>query len=493
MSYYNPGKIQIKQGTWAETCTGESNLTENQMKAPAIRDFIEYVNQRMISTLLVSGAVTKYGLGYVPTKIGKIDDSKLIGNNAYQFDVWSRIQKNVTINSQVGGTAADGTFTLSVADNYWYPGMNVLFNGAGFQARVMSGPVGSTGNYQYVLQSPDGNLFVWATHVAGQGSVKTAMGGYSSYGEKSLRGYGRSHFPDSFLQHMTTQRKSTSISGGANTDVTWYEWAGPKGDVKGWRYEAEIQNDAVFMNEDEFQKWEGISSMKSTTGTLLTVSRLIDSETGLQIIQGDGVMQQIGGGNVTSGSGTNGEATIDDVADMMKTIRKKSNMMNGLIHCVVTGEDGFSNLQRILPQLAGNQNVQLVQNVTQTSEAGGAKVDVGFNYQAFNIDGDQMVAIKHPMFDNDQLYTERGSDGNLLKSSDLIFLTSSVGGKKNMEILAKGARGVNRSLITKYFDGMSGENKGQAISQEDTITYAQLKENMIVVYNTNICGIINKS
>lgn len=490
---FNPGKIKIKTGRWADECTVESNLTENQMKAPAIRDFIEHVNKRMIATLLVSGAVTKHGIGYVPTKIGKVDDTKKIGNNAYQFDVWTRIQKAVEVNSQVGATQADGTFQLSLKDNYLYPGMNVLFNGGGFQARIMSGPTGTSGNYIYTFQSPDGALFDWTTHVAGQGTTKTIFGGYTSYGEKSLRGYGRSHFPDSFIQHMTIQRKTIGISGGANSDVTWYEWVGPKGEVKGWRYTAEEQNDATFLMEDEFQKWEGISSMKDSNGNLRATSRLIDAETGLPIVQGDGVLQQIGGGNETSGSGTNGEATVDDITDMMKTLRKKSNQMSGLTHVVVTGEEGYSNAQRQMQLLAGNQGVQIQQNVVQSGQAGGAMVDVGFNYQSFNVDGDKVTFVKHPMFDDDSRYTERGADGNIFKSSQMIFLTTAVEGRKNLEILCKGARGVDRSMVSAYLNGLTGDAQSMVITEEDAIKYAQLKENMIVVYNSNICGIINKT
>ncbi len=491
---YNPGSIKIKEGKWAPTCTTESNLIENQMKAPAIRDFIEHTNQRMLSTLIVSGAANKYGLGYVPTKIGQVDDKKLIGNYSYQFDVWTRLQREATIVAQIGVTQADGTFQISTTEDYWYPGMNVLFNGQGFQARVMSGPQGTTGNYIWTLQSPDGALFNWTTHVAGQGSTKTAFGGYSSYGEKSMRGYGRSHFPDTFIQHMTTQRKTIGISGGANSDVLWYEWVNPQTNapVKGWRYESELQNDIIFMQEDEFQKWEGISNMKNSDGTLRSTPRFTDAETGLPIIQGDGILQQIGGGNETDASGTNGEATLDDIVDMMKTIRKKSNMMMGLTHIVVTGEDGFSNAQRIMPALSGSQNVMLVQNVNQTSAAGGAKVDVGFSFQSFNVDGDQVLFIKHPMFDNDKLYTARGNDGNILQSSKMIFLTTSMNGKKNLEILSKGARGINRSLVSKYLNGLTGDPQSMTLSEEDAIKYAQLKENMIVVYNSNVCGIINK-
>lgn len=492
-----PGQIKVKEGKWSPTCTTESNLVENQMKAPAIRDFIEMTNQRMLSTLIVSGAATQYGLGFVPTRINDVVDStaKLIGNNAYQFDVWNRIQRPCTLVQQIGTTQADGTFQVSTKENYWYPGMNVLFHGQGFQARIMSAPTGSQGNHIWTMQSPDGALFDWNTHVAGQAGIKTAFGATSSYGEKSLRGYGNSAFPDSFIQHMTIQRKSVSISGGANTDVLWYEWAnGAKGNapLQGWRYAAEQQNDAIFMQEDEFKCWDGISSMKSSTGTLLAKSRLTDYETGLPIIQGDGILQQIGGGNETYGSGTNGEATIDDIIDMLKSIRKKSNKISGLMHICVTGEDGFSNAQRQMAGLPIFQTVRQVQIVNQNSQIGGAKVDVGFNYQSFNIDGDQVLFIKHPDWDNDQKYTERGQDGKLLKSSQMVFMTTNVGTKKNIEILAKGARGINRSMISAYLNGMTGDSKGTILSQEDAMTYAMLKENMIVVYNANLCGIINK-
>ena len=152
----------------------------------------------------------------------------------------------------------------------------------------------------------------------------------------------------------------------------------------------------------------------------------------------------------------------------------------------------MSNAQQIMPQLAGLQNVVLQQNVNQSGAPGVAKVDVGFNFQSFNVDGDQVVLIKHPMFDNDSMYTERGADGNLLKSSQYVFLTPTVEGKKNMEILAKGARGINRSMVTKYFNGMTGDNSMPSLSPEDALSYEMLKENLIVVYNSNICGIINK-
>src|SRR3972149_1774268 len=91
---------------------------------PVVREYLEHTDKRSISTLLTSGAVGPYGVGNVDTKIGKVDSSKkAIGSNAYQFDIMGRIQMPSTINSQVGGSSSDGTFRLSLRENYIYSGM----------------------------------------------------------------------------------------------------------------------------------------------------------------------------------------------------------------------------------------------------------------------------------------------------------------------------------------------------------------------------------
>ncbi len=488
------GKIQIRKAKWGPQCTLSSNLTENQLKRPVVRDFLEHADKRSISTLLTSGSVGPYGIGYVDTKIGKVDSSKKIGSNAYQFDIMGRIFLPTTINAQVGSTLADGTFRLSVRENYLYPGMNVVFNGGGFQARVQGSPTGSDGNWVYTFKSVDGTLFVAATHINGQGALKTCIGGYSSYGEKSLRGYGRTHFSDAFIVHMTTQRKSIGISGDAASDVLWYEYIGETGTMKGWRYEAEQQNKAQFTMENEFQKWDGKSSMKNDDGTLRAKSRLIDDETGNEIITGDGVMEQLYGGNESYGSGTNGFATADDFADMLASLRKKSNMIEGNVLVMVTGEDGMRNAQREMPTLAGSQNVQLVQLVSQTAEVGGAEVNVGFKYMKFNVDGDQIIFVKHPMFDNSDLYTDRGSDNKLIKSGQYVGLTMEIDGRRNVEILSKGAYGIDRSMLEIYLNGLTGiQTGGNIVSEEDALVFAMLRQDLIVVYNTTVAGIIHKS
>lgn len=492
------GKIRVKEGKWTETCVLDSDLVANQAKYPAIRSMIEHVDQRSLATLLVSGSVGKYGVGHVDTKTGDLAvKGKDIGNNAYQFDVMGRIQQASVINAQIGASGSDGTFQLSLADNYIVPGMNVMFNGQGFQARCMALPTGSAGNYVYSFQSPDGTVFNWTTHVAGQGSVKTCFGGYTSYGEASLRGYGRSHFPDTYINHTTIQRKTQKISGTAASNVLWLEYEDKGVQVRGWMYTQIQQALAQSTIEDEIQKWFGVSDMKSSTGQLLTAPRLIDAETGNWITQGDGVFEQLAGGNELFGSGVNGEATEDDFEDMMSMLEKKSNGVKGLTHVCITGTDGYANAQKKMVNLAGNQNVQIHQNVTQTSQAGGAMVDIGFHYARFNINGNSIIFVKFPKFDDDQMFTAKGSDGKSLMSSTYVFLNTGGSGQEttspNIEILNKGANGISRGNVAEYFNGMTGDPSKKAMTEEDAIKYAVLKEDLLMIYNTSSCGVIRKN
>lgn len=225
MPTLNPGQTNLVRGTFSADCTLESDLIRNQQKFPAIRQMLERVDQRQLTTLLTSGAVGPYGIDInKPTKFGKIKEGQAIGDNSLRFNVMGRIQKSSTILSQVGGTNADGSFQLIMKDNYIYKGQMVVFYGNRFSAMTMSEPTKVAAGWLYSFQHPQKELFVFATHVAAQPSgTYTCFPSTTGYGEKSLKGYGRDQFPDTFIVDMTTQRKTVSISGDAATDVLWYE------------------------------------------------------------------------------------------------------------------------------------------------------------------------------------------------------------------------------------------------------------------------------
>lgn len=494
----HPGKTSINTGTFTdETCTVNYDLIRNQANKPAIRNMLEFANRRALTTLLVSGVVTPYGIdNREKTKIPTIDKSKMIGQNAYRFDVMGRIEKSTPIIRQVGATSADGTFQLLMQEQHLVPGMVAFFYTGRFQARVMGYPTGSkAAGFLYTFQSPSGDLFVWATHVAPQSGTKTCFGGYTSYSEKSLRGYGRSKFPDTFINHMTIQRKTQAISGGAGSNVLWYQYENEAGMAKGWMYQEIAQGQATLTMENERNKWFGVSSMKNPDGSVRADSRLIDPETGLPIIMGDGLEEQIAGGNVAYGSGLNGQWTEDDLADMMKTLQKKGDQIVGYTWVGVTGTDGYANGQKVLSNLAGNQNITYFNQIEKDGQPGGPLVDVGYNFAKFNINGNSVILIQHPMFDDELAFPEKGNDGQTLLSSTLFLMNIGQGANKNMEILSKGANGMNRAEVTAQFNGMtgSGESSVSITSEEDAMKWAYLKEDLMCIYNSQECGIIYKS
>ena len=485
-------KINTVQKTFNETCTVSSNLVQNFMTRPVVRQIMEYAEPRMLSTLIVSGATSPWDTvsNNAKTAIGTIPKDKTIGSNGYRYQKHGRIQIASEIIAQVGTSLASGFFQLRMKDNYLVPGMNVLFYDDTFQARVMGLPSGTAGNYVYTFQSVTGEAFSYATMVTPQLGVKTCFGMFTSYGERSLRGYGRSHYPEQYINHLTIQRKTISISGDANTDVLEVHFNG----TRGWWYLAEQQARLQFMMENEWQKWFGRSTYRDAAGNLLTTPRLTDTETGEYIIQGDGLLPQIEGGNEAWGSGANGMATVDDFMDMIKTLSSKSDAIYGKKWYVVTGMEGYYHAQVVLRDWwANNYGGNDARNLSSNA-VGGQDVTVGANFNQINFAGNSLCFVQHPLFDNDQAWRARGSDGTLAQSGMYIFLdTTKMNGKNNIEILSKGSYGVNRSMIMRYLNGMTGDSKSNVVSSVDALEYNMLKHDGIFAYSTETCGILRRN
>ena len=141
---------------------------------------------------------------------------------------------------------------------------------------------------------------------------------------------------------------------------------------------------------------------------------------------------------------------------------------------------------------AGTYNITY--NITPSTNVGGNEVPIGSHFMRYNVNGNTIILIKHPLFDDEERFTERGADGEIVQSSQLIFLDlSEVNGTPNIEILGKGAFNINRTLQEQYLNGMSGMKLGNIVSAVDALEYHMLRDNGIFIYNTRSCGLINKT
>lgn len=492
----NPGQIKIQTGTFSNECTDQYDLIKNQAAYPQIRPILDFVQRRQMTTLITNGAVTPYGIKYQkPANAPNVDvKGKGIGSDGYQFRIMGRIEAVAPIVGQVGTSGVDGTFSLKMLDTVLEKGNVAVFYGGRKQARVMAGPRQTSGGYLYDFQTPSREVFDYSVWVAPQSGNKFCFAGWTTYGEQSLRGYGYSKFPDMFINHMTTQRQSISITGDANTQVLWVNYMGNDANGnpvqgKGWMYEAIAQTKAKLSIQNERVKLFGASSMKNADGTLATTSNLVDPETGRPVIQGDGIEEQIAGGNVLFGSGVNGQPTIDDYKDIMKTLQLKGDQVTGYTWLFMTGTVGFFNFQTVAVQHLGDQNVQIMLPLNNDGSAGGQEVNAGYTFMKINFGGNSVVVLQHPTFDDPLFASEIGSDGNSILSGTIFVLPLGQEGSMNMEVLHKAAFGVDRSMVEATLNGMTGAAE-MAITQEDARTYAALKQDMLNVYNTQICGII---
>lgn len=498
-------KIKIYHGSVSEGDVNEFHLVTNHLLDPNanVDRFIMYAEQRQLMTLLTSGVregrysaagYTPKGGDTVQTHIKPIPQGEMVSNNAWSYKIMGRIQKAVevmgtaAVGTSIAGTVAKGgMFKLYIKDNYLTPGMNAVFYN-GELARVMSRPVGYDGKYLYSFEAYPGKTFDWATWIGAHVGRKTIFGGYTTYGERSRRGYGNFHFPDRYLQHTTKQRKSISLSGDVNAqEVIWYELNGKKGFV----YEAEAQIRAQFLLEDEFRLWWGESTMRDQYGNLLTHASMQDEE-GEDIVAGDGFIPQIEGANDMDTSNPDGTATYDDLRDMVKQIKKRKNNLSGGRICVVTGSDGMANAHDIASGRFSVGN-PLVQVISQSDANGGAEPAVGYNFKKINIAGEQLVFCENPMMDDEEKFPRRLSNGNLAMSNTFYFLDMDpdTNGKQNIEIRARGRAGVNRNIVYLWENGMTGE--GAATNPVDAKAFHMLKETLLATYNTRSQGILKPS
>ena len=492
-----PGLPTVKQASFTSDCIESNDLVRAGIAKPEIRMVMEYTNQRSLTALIASGNVNPYGINNMGrSKITNLEGSnaKPIGSTSWQFPVMGKLDKPAIVLSQIGTTSADGRFQLLMKDRtVLYDGMNYIFNGNAFQARMEGNPQGSdSAGWVCTFKSLGNIMFNYATHVARQAGTKTIMPAYSSYSEGSRKGHSYSSTPNILINWTTTQRKTVEITGDAASQVLWYTFTDKNGNTeKGWMYEAIQQNQAIMIKEDEMQKLFGISNMKNADGTIKMLPE-IDPTTGYGLTTGDGITEQIAGGLTIEGSSADGNWNLDDLLEGMTQLEQYSDKITGCKWALITGTRGFANFQNCAKQLGIEVNTRFIQNVTDNGALGGALVDVGYNYASINFAGNQMICIKHTLFDDQQMWTELGQDGNSLMSSFGILLDIGSQQKPNMEIFYKSANGVNRKDVKAYINGLTGD-AGTSVSEEDFNKFAMLKQELIVLYKTKTCALVRKA
>ena len=304
-------------------------------------------------------------------------------------------------------------------------------------------------------------------------------------------------YPATYTNWLTTMRKKCSVSGKDLTDVTWIENNGSRL----WYFTKEQMMMDEFMYQQELQRWYGRKSVTDTTiqrpGAYSSSATGTSGTMGTSVITGDGLLAQIDSANQATYS--MGSLTEDIITEFIAKISLNTQSAEGNEFVVFTGTEGRLAFHRAMKDLI----VAPAGAFTGGSMAGvNGDVSLGANFVSYSALGNKITIAHCPVFDDPNLHSAAGGtnsfgDNRLKESAKMVFMDfGKSSGVSNVELITKGAEGVNRSMIKKYVAGMVNPYDQKAIlaaNADDKFEAHVLSETGIIVRNPLSCGILSAS
>ena len=307
------------------------------------------------------------------------------------------------------------------------------------------------------------------------------------------------YYPSTHKNYLTTMRKKCTVSGKDLTDISWIENNGSRL----WYFTREQMMMDEFMYQQELQRWYGRKSVTNETTTVARPGALASSALGTSgtaaasIITGDGLLAQIDSSNQASYS--MGSLTEDIITEFIAKLSLNATQSEGNEYVVFTGTEGRLAFHRAMKDLI----VAPAGAFTGGSMSGvSGNVDLGANFVSYQALGNKITIAYCPVFDDPHLHSTAGGtnsfgDNRLKESAKMVFMDfGSTSGVSNVELVTKGAEGVNRSMIKKYVSGMVNpydQSSMLAANADDKFEAHVLSETGIVVRNPLSCGILSVS
>ena len=139
---------------------------------------------------------------------------------------------------------------------------------------------------------------------------------------------------------------------------------------------------------------------------------------------------------------------------------------------------------------------------SMTDIKAGSDVSLGGNFTSYYALGNKITVAYCPVFDDPHVHgstsgTNSFGDTRLTESMKMVFMDfGTTSGVSNVELITKGANGINRSLVKKYVGGMVNpyDTKSMmAANGDDRFQCHVLSESGIIVRNPLSCGILSAS
>lgn len=493
-------------GSYGAGTTASNALNSNLLQYPEI------------ARTLIS-LYPRYSMTYLLERTRRHAKEVVLGDSSYEWKVMNRLNQKQTMNATVTPPSSAGdAFTIVTASaasgtaQQWFNKHDVIRFQSGALAIVT---VSSTSAGSTVCEASLTPLPTVADMTAGAvvGRIGSAFPYASSGGDVGEN----QAYPDTYKNWMTINRKKCTISGKDATDVSWIENNGQKL----WYFSKEQQMMDEFMYEQELQRWYGKHNINSTLTDLTsyataptdifnatvageyadgssTIGTTTLAAEGAQRM-GDGVLAQISSSNQASYAA--GTLTEDIITEFIGKISLNAQGAEGNEWVVFTGTEGRIAFHRAMKDLIVAPAGAMTGGSMKDVKAG-SDVSLGANFTSYHALGNKITIAYCPVFDDPHMHSTSGGtnsfgDTRLKESMKMVFMDfGATSGVSNVELITKGAGGINRSLVKKYIGGMVNpyDNKSMmAANGDDRFQCHVLSESGIIVRNPLSCGILSAS
>lgn len=434
----------------------------------------------------------KYPLGYLTQGMGR---TKIIGNDEYEWSLMGEIDKPITVMSLVTGGSTPGinhtTFKVMVEGPKWFDIGDVIvgLSGQDYQMRVQDNPDQDGNNYILTLQliSPDPTKYLPAESYA-SGAEFTRW--TTAFEEYSRGGHATKASPFKLRNQLTTHRKSDIYTGSVVTDVMYMKLTDPTTGKASllWADWAQWQFMLQWYEEVEMAKWYGIYN-RDAQGIVH-----LPGGNGRPVLTGAGVLQQIAPANRR----TYTTLTEDIILEFLTDLSMNSRDVDSRKFMAFTGWEGMRQFHNALKNSAAAYT--LVD--TKFVFGNGQELGLGGQFVTYRGLNGVELTLKHcPMYDNPTKHLKLHPQTlKPLESYRFTILDFGMyGGESNIQLFAKGANGIDRSMMSWYTAGSTtptGGAGGDAMSYKNYMRSSDidgysihfLSQQGVMVKNPMACG-----
>ena len=438
-----------------------------------------------ISNTLAYAFGDKYHLSYLTQGSGRVSEKyKMVGNGEYIWSLMGQLTKSIAITGDTVPAAATGevgkgfsSFTIPLEDKYLALGDKVKF-GDRYIARVQAEPQQIGRSYIYTMQL--------VTHDASDAIPSYLLEPGRSIGwagtafeEGSKGASSKKATPMWFKNQMNTSRLSWGMTGSARTDVMALSMG--KGKAI-WMYEEEYQQMMQWNRIAEIDRWYSRYN-RTAQGTVT-----LPGQNGRQVMQGAGLLQQIEGTNHREYS----TMTEDFLREFLTDLQLQAKDAENSHFMLTTGAEGLKQFDQAL------KTARIAYELVDTHFVSkhGSDLKFGNNFRSYKgLLGSTFTVAYNPLFDDATLHTDIDPTTNLpYESGRMVFMDlSDYEGEPNISLCAKGADGVDRSMVHWCTEGSTTYQGGEASKKMrsndfDGFECHYLSETSLKVINPLSCG-----